>query len=88
MNEIIGLLDAAVGLSILITMVVRSNMCHCPFFHKIGLWVIAMGMMYQSIRHLCPERFSDNVIMAFVHVVLWITLALITIRYLKGRHIA
>jgi hypothetical protein len=85
MNEIIGVLDAIVGLSILITMVVRSDMCHCPLLHKIGLWFIAMGMMYQSIRHLCPERFSDNVAMAFVHLFLWATLAVIALNYLKSR---
>lgn len=74
MNEIIGVMDGLVGLAILVAMLFNRSICHCPMTHKIGLWMIAMGMMYQAIRHLCPEQFSDNVLMAFIHVGLWIAL--------------
>lgn len=85
MNEIIGVMDGLVGLAILGAMLFNRNICHCPITHKIGLWLIAMGMMYQAIRHLCPEQFSDNVLMAFVHGGLWVALILVAVHVLKSR---
>ena len=88
-ETIIGIMDGLIGMWIIVHMFRSSFACHCPMWRRWSLYFIAVGFIYQALRHLDPDRFSDNVLFAFVHVTLWVVLLAILWRiYINRRQTA
>lgn len=73
MNELIGVIDIVVGLCILWANACNPVLIQFPASHKLGLWLVAVGMIYHGCRNMAPSQFLyGSLMLELSHVGLWI----------------
>ena len=82
---LIGLLDGAIGVTILLKMAGQSFEFHCPQARRWALWIISMGFIHQAVRHLGNAPKIDSFWFAVVHGILWISLSILLWRMFISR---
>jgi hypothetical protein len=85
MNDLLGVIDLLFGLFILGAMIKNYSLIHFPASHKIGLWLVSMGMLYHSMRNIYPDYFYDNVAVELSHIGLWIIVLSVGLKSWKNR---
>lgn len=73
MSELIGITDILVGLAILYANLLNRHLIQFPSSHKVGLWLVAVGMIYHGCRNIAPNHFLYGSLMIEIsHIGLWI----------------
>jgi hypothetical protein len=85
MNDILGVIDMAFGVFILLSMITNHHLINFPKSHKIGLWLVSLGMIYHSLRNMLPHYFYDSVAVELSHIGLWIIVLSVAVKSLKHR---
>lgn len=89
MNELLGVIDISVGLAILYANICNRTLVQFPATHKVGLWLVAVGLIYHGSRNIAPNQFLyGSLMIELSHVGIWIIIGSVIFTNWKKRKTA